>query len=140
MKEVEKQYLNLVKSYGGIKLVNMELEFATRRWRIVRFLRVIGDVRINTGKQSLVDFVQWAEQNANVPRSSAYFQLFPAHEGMFPGYATSYAVLGQEILEMERKIRDKENKVKFSTYLCSVGFPPRSIYTKMLQSYLKELQ
>jgi hypothetical protein len=140
LKEVEKQYLNLVKSYGGIKLVNMELEFATRRWRIVRFLRVIGDVRINTGKQSLVDFVQWAEQNANVPRSSAYFQLFPAHEGMFPGYATSYAVLGQEILEMERKIRDKENKVKFSTYLCSVGFPPRSIYTKMLQSYLKELQ
>lgn len=137
--KVERDYVKLMDGYGGLKLVNLELEFATRRWRIIRFLRVIGDVRINTGKQSIVDFIQWAEEHANVPRSSAYFQLFPAHEGMFPGYASSYAVLGQEILEMENRIKDEERRIKFSTYLCSIGFPPRRIYRKMLEEYMKEL-
>jgi hypothetical protein len=136
----ESDYVRLMDNYGGINLVNTELEFATRRWRIVRFLRVIGDVRINTGKQSIIDFVEWAQEKAGIPKSSAYFQLFPAHEGMFPGYATSYAVLGQEILEMERGIKDEKDRIKFSTYLCSIGFPPRTIYRNMLSSFLKEIK
>ena len=57
----------------------------------------------------------------------------PAHEGSFPGYATSYAVEGEDIREMERKISDPEKRVRFSTYLCSIGFPPRSIYNRMLR-------
>ncbi|MDG6898237.1 MAG: hypothetical protein JRN24_00720, partial [Nitrososphaerota archaeon] len=114
---VERAYVRLLEKYGGLKLVNMELEFSTRRWRVIRFLRVIGDVRINTGKQGLLEFVDWAHSHTGVPRSSMYFQLFPAHEGMFPGYATSYAVVGQEIRAMERRIRDDKKRVKFSTYL-----------------------
>jgi hypothetical protein len=30
--------------------------------------------------------------------------------------------------------------VKFSTYLCSIGFPPRSIYVRMLKEYAKKLK
>jgi len=75
-----------------------------------------------------------------VPRSSVFFQLFPAHEGMFPGYATSYAVVGQEIREIEGKIKDPRKRVKFSTYLCSIGFPPRSMYGKMLRNYAAKLK
>jgi hypothetical protein len=69
-----------------------------------------------------------------------YFQLFPAHEGMFPGYATSYAVVGQEIRRIERTIKDPKKKVKFSTYLCSIGFPPRSLYRRMLREYAAKLK
>ena len=83
--------------YGGLKLINLEVEFMTRRWRIVRFLRVVGDVWVNTGKKDLIEFVDWAHEHTGIPRSSVYFQLFPAHEGIFPGYATTYAVVGQEI-------------------------------------------
>jgi hypothetical protein len=137
---VEKAYVKLMEKYGGLKLTNLELEFWTRRWRMTRFLRVVGDVRINTGKQGLLEFLDWAHSYTGVPRSSMYFQLFPAHEGMFPGYATSYAVVGQEIRAMERKIRDDKKRVKFSTYLCSIGFPPRSIYVKMLRDYAKKLK
>ena len=137
--KVEKNYVRLLESFGGLELVNMEIEFWTRRWRLVRFLRVVGDVRVNTGKQSLMAFVDWANEYTGVPRSSVYFQLFPAHEGIFPGYATSYAVVGQEIREIERKIRDDRKRVKFSTYLCSIGFPPRSIYRRMLAEYAARL-
>ncbi|HXW94514.1 MAG TPA: hypothetical protein VEJ19_02255 [Nitrososphaerales archaeon] len=136
----ERAYVRLMEKYGGLKQINLELEFMTRRWRIVRFLRVVGDVWVNTGKKSLLEFVDWAHRYTGVPRSSIYFQLFPAHEGMFPGYATSYAVVGQEIRDIEKKIRDPGKRVKFSTYLCSIGFPPRSIYGKMLRDYASKLK
>ena len=136
----ERAYVKLMAKYGGLKQVNLELEFMTRRWRITRFLRVVGDVWVNTGKKTLLDFVDWAHEYTGVPRSSVYFQLFPAHEGGFPGYATSYAVVGQEIRDIESKIRDPRNRVKFSTYLCSIGFPPRSMYTRTLKSYAKRLK
>jgi len=136
----ERAYVDLMEEYGGLKLINLEVEFWVRRWRIVRFLRVLGDVWVNTGKKDLISFVDWANEHTGIPRSSVYFQLFPAHEGIFPGYATTYAVVGQEIREMERKIKDPKDRVKFSTYLCSIGFPPRSIYTKMLRDYAAKLK
>ena len=136
----ERAYVKMMESYGGLKQVNLELEFMTRRWRVVRFLRVIGDVWINTGKKGLIEFVDWAHKKTGVPRSSVYFQLFPAHEGLGPGYATCYAVVGQEIRAMERKIKDPKDRVKFSTYLCSIGFPPRSLYKQMLVKYAASLR
>jgi len=136
----EKAYVRLMQKYGGLKQVNLELEFMTRRWRIVRFLRVVGDVWINTGRKTILEFVDWAHERTGVSRSSVYFQLFPAHQGIFPGYATNYAVVGQEIRSMEKKIKDPRKRVKFSTYLCSIGFPPRSIYRKMLKEYAAKLK
>jgi len=138
--KAEKGYIALTERYGGLRLINLEVEFMTRRWRIVRFLRVLGDVWVNTGKKDLIVFVDWAHEHTGIPRSSVYFQLFPAHEGIFPGYATAYAVVGQEIRDMERRIKDPKNRVKFSTYLCSIGFPPRSIYTRMLRDYAAKLK
>lgn len=140
LSKVEKDYVRLMEKYGGLKQINMEIEFMTRRWRVTRFLRVIGDVWVNTGKKTLLEFVDWAHEKTGVPRSSVYFQLFPAHEGIFPGYATCYAVVGQEIRDMERTIKDPKNKVEFSTYLTSIGFPPRSMYREMLKERASELR
>jgi hypothetical protein len=139
LSRAEAAYVKLLGRYGGLRTINKELEFVTRRERVVRFLRVIGDVRVNTGSQGLIEFVDWAHAHTGVPRSKVYFQLFPAHEGIGPGYATTYAVMGQQIRAMEKKIKDPKKLVKFSTYLCSVGFPPRSIYTRMLKEYARKL-
>src|SRR2546422_1086496 len=136
----ESDYVELMKKYGGLELMNLEVEFAVRKWRLVRFLRVVGDVRLNTGKQGLLEFLDWAHEYTGVQRSNIYFQLFPAHEGIFPGYATAYAVVGQEIMSIEKKIKDEKKRVRFSTYLCSIGYPPRSAYRKMLSSYAKKLR
>ena len=136
----ESDYVRVMKKYGGLELMNLEEEFAVRKWRLIRFLRVVGDVRLNTGKQGLLEFLDWAHEYTGVPRSNLYFQLFPAHEGIFPGYATAYAVVGQEIMSIEKRIKDPKKRVKFSTYLCSIGYPPRSAYRKMLSSYAKKLR
>jgi hypothetical protein len=140
MTKSERAYVKLMEKYGGLKLINLEMEFWTRRWRLTRFLRVVGDVRINSGRQGLIEFVDWANKYTGVPRSSVYFQLFPSHEGIFPGYATSYAVVGQQIRAIEKGIKNPKKRVKFSTYLCSIGFPPRSIYIRMLKEYAKKLK
>ena len=137
--KAERAYVKLLDKYGGLRLINAELEFQTRKWRLIRFLRVIGDVRINTGRQTLFEFIDWAHSHSGVPRSNVYYQLFPAHEGMFPGYATAYAVVGEEIHAIEDTIHDDKARVKFSTYLSGVGFPPRSLYRKMLQDYAASL-
>jgi hypothetical protein len=136
----ERNYVGFLGKYGGLEQVNAELDFMTKRMRIIRFLRVVGDVRVNTGRQGLLEFLDWAHRETGIPRSSMYFQLFPAHEGIFPGYATNYAVVGQEIRAIEKTIRDPKKRVKFSTYLCSVGFPPRSMYVKMLKEYAARLK
>jgi len=135
----EKKYVSLMEQYGGLKLINLELEFMTRRGRIIRFLRVLGDVWINTGKKDLLTFLDWAHRQTGISRSSVYFQLFPAHEGIFPGYATTYAVVGQEIRKLQKRIKDPMKRFKFSTYLCSIGFPPRSVYVRMLRDYVAKL-
>ncbi len=138
--KAEKGYVKMAEKYGGLKLLNLEVEFQVRRWRMIRFLRVIGSVRVNTGKEGLLEFLDWAHQYTGVARANMYFQLFPGHEGLFPGYATCYAVVGQEIRSIEKKIRDDRKRVKFSTYLCSIGYPPRSSYRKMLAEYAKKLR
>jgi hypothetical protein len=138
--KAERDYVTLLERYGGLKLVNLELEFWTRRYRIIRFLRVVGDVRINTGSQGLLEFLDWAHDYTGVARPTMYFQLFPAHEGSFPGYATAYAVVGQEIRAIEKKIKDPKKRVKFSTYLCSIGYPPRAAYRQLLVEYAKKLR
>ena len=138
--KAESDYVGMMKKYGGLELMNLEVEFAVRKWRLIRFLRVVGDVRLNTGNQGLLEFLDWAHEYTGVQRSNVYFQLFPAHEGIFPGYATAYAVVGQEIMSIEKKIKDDKKRVKFSTYLCSIGYPPRSAYRKMLSSYAKKMR
>lgn len=140
MTKVESGYVRLMKKFGGLQLVNLEVELLVRKWRLIRFLRVVGDVRINSGKQSLFDFVDWANRHTGVPRSNIYYQLFPAHEGMFPGYATFYAVVGEEIRSIEEKIRDDRKRIAFSTYLTGIGYPPRSIYRKKLEEFVAKLE
>ena len=138
--KAERDYIAVLEKHGGIKLVNMETELEIRKWRLIRFLRVIGDVRINTGRQGLFEFIDWAHKHTGVPRSNMYHQLFPAHEGMFPGYATSYAVVGEEIRSIEKRLEDPKKRIKFSTYLTGIGYPPRSVYRKRLEEFAAALR
>ncbi|MEM3186212.1 MAG: hypothetical protein QXQ39_05990 [Conexivisphaerales archaeon] len=136
---IEREYVNLMERYGGLHLCNLEVEYETRKWRLIRFLRVVGDVRVNTGKQTLFEFIDWAHAYTGVPAANIYFQLFPAHESIGPGYATCYAVVGEKIRELESRIKEKNRRIEFSTYLSSIGSPPTSIYRKKLEDHLKKI-
>jgi hypothetical protein len=137
----EADFVSLTKRYGGFGQVLREMEFSTYKQRIIRFLRVLGDARINSGKQDLLRFLEWAEANTGISRRTVYFQIFPAHESIFPGYATCYAVVGQQIREIQKPIsNDSQKLVKFNAYASSMGFPARSIYEKRLRKYATRLR
>lgn len=130
--------MRLCDSLGGFEIVRKEYEFYTKTWRIVRFLRVIGDARINSGKQDLADFIEWANIETGLSRSTVYYQVFPAHQGIGLGYATTYAIVGEAIREIQRSLTESGvDFVRFNTYASSLGFPPRTVFESRLWQYIK---
>jgi len=133
---IEKPFIAFAARFGGLEQLAEEYEFYTQMWRIIRFLRVVGDARINSGKQKLLEFIDWAHAETGLSRSLIYHQVFPAHQGSGPGYASTYAIIGEAVAEMqqlaERKGRDP---VAFNTYASSTGFPPRSVFEERLKEY-----
>ncbi|MHB1908747.1 MAG: hypothetical protein ACYCQJ_07720 [Nitrososphaerales archaeon] len=139
--KAEREYVELTREFGGFDQTTLELEFSTMKQRIIRFLRVIGDARINSGKQDLLEFLDWAKKKTGLSERTVFFQIFPAHEGIFPGYATCYAVVGQEIREIQKPFKDDRSKlVKFNSFACSMGYPARSVYSKRLKEYAKKIR
>jgi hypothetical protein len=132
----EKALVNFYEKHGGFDNIAEEYEFYTWMWRIVRFLRVIGDARINSGKQDLVDFIEWASKKTGLSKSMVYHQLFPAHQGNGPGYASTYAIVGESIREIQNKaVRNGKKLLDFNTYACSMGFPARTIFEDKLRAF-----
>ena len=132
----EKALAQFFEKRGGLEVWAEEYEFYTWMWRIIRFLRVIGDARINSGKQSLRDFIEWAHKRTGLAKSTVYHQLFPAHQGNGPGYASTYAIVGESIREIQNKAkRNGKNLVDFNTYACSMGFPARTIFEERLREF-----
>jgi len=132
----EKALVSFYEKHGGFDNIAEEYEFYTWMWRIVRFLRIIGDARINSGKQDLVDFIDWASKKTGLSKSMVYHQLFPAHQGNGPGYASTYAIVGESIREIQNKaVRNGKKLLDFNTYACSMGFPARTIFEEKLRAF-----
>ena len=132
----EKALVQFFEKRGGLETWADEYEFYTWMWRIIRFLRVIGDVRINSGKQTLAEFIEWAYKKTGLAKSTVYHQLFPAHQGNGPGYASTYAIIGESIRSIQDKARrNGKNLLDFNTYACSMGFPARTIFEERLQQF-----
>ncbi len=135
----ERSLVQFFEKRGGLDVWAEEYEFYTWMWRIVRFLRVIGDARINSRKQSLAEFIEWAHKKTGLAKSTVYHQLFPAHQGYGPGYASTYAIIGESIREIQNKAkRNGKNLLDFNTYACSMGFPARTIFEKRLQEFAEK--
>jgi len=132
----EKSLVNFYEKHGGFDNIVEEYEFYTWMWRIVRFLRIVGDARINSGKQGLVEFIEWASKKTGLSKSMVYHQLFPAHQGNGPGYASTYAIVGESIREIQnRAVRNGKKLLDFNTYACSMGFPARTIFEDRLRAF-----
>jgi hypothetical protein len=133
---VEKTFLKSWSKLGGFETFRREYEFFTKAWRMTRFLRVIGDARINSGKQDLADFIEWGNKETGLSKSTVYFQVFPAHQGIGPGYASTYAIVGESIREIQKRaVTAGKDLVKLNTYASSLGFTPRTVFESRLREF-----
>ena len=134
----EDTFATSLERWGGIGRVAREYEFLAALWRIVRFLRVIGDARINSGKQDLVHFIEWAHRTTGLERATVYYQLFPAHQVIGPGYASTYAIIGERIRELQQDALKRGKSLRdFNAYASSIGWPPKSIFEANLAAWVR---
>ncbi|MDP4039495.1 MAG: DUF885 family protein [Candidatus Pacearchaeota archaeon] len=106
-----------------------------KRFLIV-YLRAIADIRINTGKNSFAEFLEWANNETGINKDSLFHDIF----GKFfiPGYATAYP-LGMHALENLRK-KSNINEKEFNTKVWSLGLPPFSVFLDSAKKIGKEFK
>ncbi len=134
----ERAFTEALEPWGGATVVARHYEFLTYLWRIVRFLRVIGDARINSGKQDIVAFVDWAHKVTGLEKATVYYNVFPAHQVLGPGYASTYAIIGERIRAIQERAAGKGILLRdLNAYACSIGWPPKSIFEAKLEAWVK---
>ena len=135
----EDAFVESLVDWGGVDAVATEYEYLTYLWRIVRFLRVIGDARINSGQQDIVEFVDWAHEATGLEKATVYYQVFPAHQVLGPGYASTYAIIGERIRAIQDDAVAKGIPLReFNAFAASIGWPPKSVYEAALKAWVRE--
>ena len=130
----EKELINGIRSYNDPKLFLMEFEFTILRWRVIRFLRAIGDVRINMHKQSLTEFINWAAEYSGLSKKFIFDQIFLFQ--VRPGYAPCYSIVGNSIQVLQAKAKDRgRSEIGFNTFASSLGFPTRAVFEQKLKEF-----
>jgi hypothetical protein len=110
--------------------------FVVMQWRMVRFLRAVSDVRLNLGKQTFPEFIEWGHKKTGLSKKLIFDQTFHFQEN--PGYAPCYSVFGQRLRELQKKAMQKGVSQKdFNTFVASTGFPARSIFEKQIRQKFK---
>jgi hypothetical protein len=106
-------------------------ELETRRWRIARFLRVLGDVEVNLGLRNHIDFVEWAHDKTGLSKKFIHNATFSFLAR--PGYAPTYAIAGMHLGDLQRSAMLKGiSRQAFNTEVSSMGYWPRTLYEQIL--------
>jgi hypothetical protein len=129
----EQELFDTLEKHRDLKSFLLESRFVIYKWRIIRFLRAVGDVRTNLNKQSLSEFVEWASEKTGFGKQTIYDQLFIFQEN--PGYAPCYSIAGMSLRGIQEEARKNgKDIIEFNTVASSLGFPPRTVFEERLRS------
>lgn len=130
----EKRLLAILRGDGDDETMVLENEFVMLTWRVMRFLRAIFDVRVNMGKQTIYEFLEWASRETGLSLKKIYDQTFLFLATV--GYAPCYSMAGEALREIqELAVKNGKAAVDFNTYASSLGFPGRTIFEEKLRKY-----
>ncbi len=130
----EKAFIDFIRSLGDVHTFALEMEFYTLKWQVLRFLRIIGDVRVNLEMQKLSEFVEWAARTTGLDKRTVFHQVFVFQEN--PGYAPCYAITGMSLKSLQQEaLKRGKGLVEFNTFACSLGFPPRTSWEARLREF-----
>jgi hypothetical protein len=83
----------------------LAFEMETRVWRIIRSLRTICDVEINTGKRTYVGFVKWASAHTGLSKQLIHNECFTFLA--YPGYTPSYSFCGSQYQQLQKDAKGR---------------------------------
>jgi hypothetical protein len=132
----ESELLKILRGNEDTETTILENEFIVQRWRIMRFLRAIFDVRINMEKESVADFIEWAHRETGLSEKMIFYETWGFLETV--GYAPCYSIAGDVIRRLQQKALKKGvDLIEFNTYVSSLGFPPRKIFEQRINDFIK---
>lgn len=132
----EAELLEILRQKGNTETMLLENEFIVQKWRIMRFLRAIFDVRINMEKQSVADFVEWAHRETGLSEKMIYNETWGFLETV--GYAPCYSIAGDVIRKLQQQaLRKGISQVRYNTFVSSLGFPPRQIFERKVKDFIR---
>lgn len=132
----ESELLRILKGNEDKETTILENEFIVQKWRIMRFLRAIFDVRINMEKESVADFIEWAHKQTGLSEKMIFYETWGFLETV--GYAPCYSIAGDVIRRLQQKALKKGvDLIEFNTYVSSLGFPPRKIFEQRIDDFIK---
>jgi hypothetical protein len=110
-------------------------EMETRIWRIIRSLRTICDIEINTGKRTYVDFVKWASAHTELSRELIHNECFTFLA--FPGYTPSYSFCGSQYQQLQNEAKEKHgvSRFVFNSKANRMGLLPWTICVERLSQF-----
>jgi len=133
----ETELLKILRGKEDAETMLLENEFVVQKWRILRFLRAIFDVRINMEKESVADFVEWAHKETGLSEKLIYNETWDFLEAV--GYAPCYCIAGDVIRRLQTLALKKGiDLVEFNTYVSSLGFPPREIFERRIKDFISK--
>ncbi len=131
----ESQLLETLKGKDPEETMLLENEFIVQKWRIMRFLRAIFDVRINMEKQSVAAFVEWAHKETDLSEKMIYNETWGFLETV--GYAPCYSIAGDVIRKLQQQaLKRGITLLDFNTYVSSLGFPYRGIFEQRVKDFI----
>lgn len=130
----ERRMLEILRGGADDETMVLENEYVMLTWRMVRFLRAVFDVRVNMGKQTLAEFVEWGSKQTGISRKRIFDQTFLFLATV--GYAPCYSMAGEALRELQ-KLAKKNGKsvIDFNTYASALGFPGRTIFEQKLRDF-----
>jgi hypothetical protein len=132
----ESELLKILKGNEDMETMILENEFIMQKWRIMRFLRAIFDVRINMEKESVADFIKWAHKETGLSEKMIFYETWGFLETV--GYCPCYSIAGDVIRRLQQKALKKGvDLIEFNTYVASLGFPPRRIFEQRISDFIK---
>jgi hypothetical protein len=132
----ENELLSILKGNEDTETMILENEFIVQKWRIMRFLRAIFDVRINMEKETVADFIEWAHKETGLSEKMVFYETWGFLETV--GYAPCYSIAGDVVRRLQQEALKKgTNLIEFNTYVSSLGFPPRKIFERRINEFIQ---
>jgi hypothetical protein len=128
----------LLKMFDASKFANKFdvdcFELETRVWRIMRALRSICDIEVNSGTKTYVDFVNWAAEKSGLKKEFINDECFTFLSS--PGYTPSYSFCGSQYADLQSSAKEEGiTRLDFNTQANAMGLWPWTLCVSKMESF-----
>jgi len=137
--EVENEFLSTFDASKFSNRIDVDcFELETRVWRVMRALRSLCDVEVNSGRKTYVEFINWAVEKSGLKKQFIHDECFTFLSS--PGYTPSYSFCGGQYADIQERAESADiNRLDFNTQANAMGLWPWPLCVRKMENFQKTL-